>query len=88
MEVLNSGNGGTTHAFDTYGRHSVNARLRSSKSMVQGVGGSTIGLATAATAVAPSSTAFEAVESKADDLLGLSVFWTLEIGQGRRELVP
>jgi hypothetical protein len=85
IDVLDTGNGSATHAFHTHGSHPVNAGLRCSESMIQGVGGATIGLATAATAataVPPSSTAFEFVESKANDLVCLTALWTLEIGAG------
>ena len=84
IDVLDSGNGGATHAFDTHGRHPVNAGLRSSESMIQGVGGSTIGLATGATPVTPSSSTLESVKSKADYLMRLTAFWTIKIGTRKK----
>ena len=65
------------------GGYAVNAWLRRSKAVIKGVGGLTIGLTTGATAVAPSS-ALESVESKTDDLLGLTMFRTMEIGTGEK----
>jgi hypothetical protein len=83
-EMLDSGDGRATHAFDTHGSYAVNSWLRRSESMIKGVGGATIGFATGTTAITPSSSTLESVESEADDLLGLPPFRTMEIGTGEK----
>jgi hypothetical protein len=84
IDVLDPGDGGATHVFDTHRGHTFNAWLRRSESMIKGVGGTTIGLATGATTVTPSSSTLESVTSKADDMVGLPAFRTMQIGAGKK----
>ena len=63
-----------TNPFHTHCSYPFNALRKRPESMIQGVGSSTIGLTTGTITVAPPSTTFEAVKSKANDLVGLTVF--------------